>query len=385
MNTIKDLLSNGIDINTAKRMISNYSNRINTMSGIYKITDINYDFSIKGRDVTLQCTNCGKIIHRTMVHGKNKWSELIKRCDCQKEEREERKRWEIEKSEKIKKTAIVNRVGEIFGDYEIISADDIDEKPKYTMRCIECGAEKIILANSFGQRKNFHCTKHYVCPVKYDESYIGAKNNFLTVVGLSRFENGHRAFVCQCDCGNIKKIEPTMWEKGYVKTCGCHINIDYLEHTEELDRLRRIYSCMKQRCYNANAPAYENYGARGVEICQEWLDNRDCFIEWALNNGYANDLSIDRINVNGNYEPSNCRWADDFVQARNKRPYCECKQRKLKEYTINGITRPVTEWYVIYETSQPAIAYRMKTLGMTFEQALTTPKMASGRPRKEVL
>lgn len=143
---------------------------------------------------------------------------------------------------------------------------------------------------------------------------------------------------------------------------------------------------MVQRCYNKNSDAYVNYGGRVITICPEWLNDREKFIDWALSHGYANDLSIDRINVNGNYEPSNCRWATDEVQLENRRPkeqWRKPKRRKLKTCTIDGQTKPIREWYLIFNTSEPAIRYRMNKLGMTLEQALKTPKLTQGRPRKQ--
>lgn len=386
MNTLQNLIDNGIEINTAIRMLSEYQKRIGTDNGIYYIKDINYDFNQRGRDVTLECTKCGRVIHRMMISGRNKWSELIKTCDCQKIEKENEKIRVLKNSEKIKKALILSRIGQVFGDYKIDSVEDLEDIPKYTMQCTECGAEKIVSAQNFDQRKNFHCTKHYVQPVKFDESYIGRKNNFLAVRDIAKLPNGHRVFVCECDCGNVKLIEPTQWEQGLVKSCGCLAESLKLEHSEELDRLRRIYGGMIQRCYNKNSIAYENYGGRGIIICQDWLNDREKFISWALSNGYDNDLSIDRIDVNGNYEPSNCRWATDEVQLANRRPRSEWKKpkkRKLKTCTIGGVTKPITEWYKIFNTSEPAVRYRMKILGMTLEQAIKTPKKANGRPRKE--
>lgn len=101
MNTIGDLMNHGIDRYTAERMLEDYKKRIGTMNGVYKIVDIKYDFNERGKDITLQCSSCGKIIHRMMIQGRNKWSELIKTCkDCEDRKRKD----DLGKSEKRKKT-----------------------------------------------------------------------------------------------------------------------------------------------------------------------------------------------------------------------------------------------------------------------------------------
>lgn len=387
MNTFQNLIDNGIEPHTAQDMLDGYTKRIGTMNGIYEITDITYDFAERGKDVTLKCSMCGKEMHRIMISGRNKWSELIKSCPCQKARKAEEEHLLAEKIEKEKKDLILSRIGQVHGDYEIVSAESLEDNPQYVLRCTECRAEKRISANSFDKRTNFHCGKHYVQPVKFDESYMGRKKNFLKVIAISRFpHNNHRAFVCECDCGNTKLIEPAHWEQEIVKSCGCFYESLKLEHTEELDRLRRIYAGMVQRCCNPNSSGYENYGGRGITICPEWLNDRENFIKWALSHGYANYLTIDRKDNDKGYSPDNCRWATWEEQNNNQRPKEQRKKpkrRKFKTWTIDGETRPIREWYLIFNTSEPAIRYRMNKLGMTLEQALKTPKITQGRPRKQ--
>lgn len=162
--------------------------------------------------------------------------------------------------------------------------------PVYVLKCRICGAEKVVYARNFENIKNFHCTKHYTPKIKYDESYIGRKKNFLTVVGITRLPNNHRAFICECDCGNITTIEPTMWEKEIVKSCGCKrgelLSIRSSTHGHSGDRLYRVWSSMKSRCYNSKNSNYPNYGGRGISICEEWIENFENFYKWAIDAGY---------------------------------------------------------------------------------------------------
>lgn len=199
MNTFQSLIYNGIEPHTAQDMLDGYEKRIGTMNGIYEITDITYDFTERVKDVTLKCSLCGREIRRMMISGMNKWSELIKSCPCEKEraEREYRERLQKEKEEKQK--LILSRVNQTFRNYKIFSVSNLESNnPRYIMRCIECGEEMNVSANSFWQRANFECKKHRPPTepiIKYNEIYIGRKKNFLKVIGISRFpHNNHRAF-----------------------------------------------------------------------------------------------------------------------------------------------------------------------------------------------
>lgn len=107
-------------------------------------------------------------------------------------------------------------------------------------------------------------------------------------------------------------------------------------------RLHNIWHSMKQRCLNKNATGYNNYGGRGISVCEEWLDYNN-FLSWAIDNGYSDNLTIDRIDVDGDYNPSNCRFVDSFVQAnntrRNTKVYHEGKLKTIgelsREFDIN--------------------------------------------------
>lgn len=394
MNTMQDLINHGIDEYTAESMLSRYKERIGTMNGIYEIVDINYDFSVRGRDVTLRCSSCGKIIHRTVMNGRNKWNELIRNCECQKESKRISEILESEKFLKLKKDKMVSEIGNEYGDYEVIGIN-FGNPDMFVVRCRKCGYEKKVSANTVinGSWKDAACHKHYVQPIKYDESYIGKKKNFLTVIDIGRNKNGERRFVCRCECGNVKQVSPTFWERGEIKSCGCKRDELVSSHGLSGTRLYRIWNGMNQRFYNEKSISYECYGGRGIRICQEWLGQSGMlrFIDWAMKNGYSDKLSIDRIDVNGNYEPSNCCWADIETQIENRRPKSEWKKRKkgVKHkakitWTINGIQKPARDWCAEYGVSYEMVSYRVKHKSMSIEEALTAPRMADGRPRKQV-
>lgn len=135
-----------------------------------------------------------------------------------------------------------------------------------------------------------------------------------------------------CDCGNIKNINKYHLIYGMTKSCGCLVN----KHGESYTKLYDVFSAMKQRCYNKNNKSYVNYGKRGIAVCDEWLHDNSLFFEWAMNNGYKEGLQIDRIDVNGNYEPSNCRWVDNKVNCNNR--------RNNVLLTYQGKTRTMKQW-----------------------------------------
>lgn len=204
------------------------------------------------------------------------------------------------------------------------------------------------------------------------ENLIGKKFNRLSVVGYVPGSKRKSAkWKCVCDCGKITYVEKYELVNGYTKSCGCY-NLELLKsrkrHGLNKHPLAYVLQAMKQRCYNQAHPEYHNYGARGISVCDEWKDSLhgvENFVNWALQNGYKTGLSIDRIDVNGDYCPENCRWATAEEQTLNRR------NTKIVEY--KGETKPLIVLCRELGVDYDMITKRLR-LGWSVEKALETPK-----------
>jgi len=185
----------------------------------------------------------------------------------------------------------------------------------------------------------------------------GKKFGKLTV--LQRVENGKSGayWLCKCECGKTNVVSSCNLKNSAVKSCGCLS----FKHGLRYTRLNRIWSGMIQRCYNKNANQYKNYGNRGIEVCQKWRNDFKAFYEWAMTSNYSDNLTIDRININGNYEPSNCRWVNAKQQANNR--------RNNVFITHNGKTQTIAEWENEFGFKPGVIGKRIRK-GLDVEDAL---------------
>lgn len=123
----------------------------------------------------------------------------------------------------------------------------------------------------------------------------------------------------KCECGNERTQQYHKIKRGLVASCGCAINPGNKTHGLSGSRLFTIWRNIKQRCYCVNNKSYKYYGLRGIKVCDEWLNGFMAFYNWSVANGYDSELEIERIDNNGNYEPSNCKWTTYIEQGRHKR------------------------------------------------------------------
>lgn len=187
---------------------------------------------------------------------------------------------------------------------------------------------------------------------------------------LERVENskqGLSKWLCQCECGNTKIALGRELVKGKVLSCGC-FRLEKLRekkciHKQTKTKLHFVWSAIKARCYRVSHPSYKNYGARGIKMHNEWKENFLSFSQWATMNGYKEGLTIDRIDVNGNYEPSNCRWVNRKIQGRNK--------RNNQLITYNGETHCISEWAEILGIDYYTLLKRINVYKHPIKKAFT--------------
>lgn len=215
--------------------------------------------------------------------------------------------------------------------------------------------------------------------IKNVKDLTGMRFGRLTVVGLHPTESRKSHWDCLCDCGNMKIVRSDSLQEGRVKSCGClkkeqdkknliygvdgpgrkrakngqHRSFHGFSHT----RLHDIWLGMKGRCYNEHDARYSRWGGRGIKVCEEWRTNFIAFRDWAISSGYQDDLTIDRIDNNGDYCPENCRWATIKEQSNNRSTNINIK--------IGNSTKTLMQWCEIFELDYAKIYRRYQRNGFS--------------------
>lgn len=254
---------------------------------------------------------------------------------------------------------------ETFGRWVAIDrAPNRGGRAYWRCRC-ECGAERDVLAASLVGGRSTSCG----CWASLVE--VGDRYGRLVVVGpATRNKHGQGRSLCRCDCGTEVVVINSQMTSSHTRSCGCLSRDATREratkHGMSESRTYVAWENMIQRCYNKRHPSYENYGGRKIEVAREWRESFDAFLR-DMGEAAEGDY-IDRIDVDGNYQASNCRWVDAKTSARNK--------RNTRYLTLHGVTKPLVVWHE--ELSPPDLTYNALSqrirLGWPPLAALTTQK-----------
>lgn len=190
---------------------------------------------------------------------------------------------------------------------------------------------------------------------------------------LGKNKNSKHIYSCNCDCGKQTVVTRNNLMSGNTKSCGClYKEINHVTNyihggtsRNKRENLYMVWDSIKSRCNNPNHHAYKRYGGRGIKMCDEWENDYNAFREWSINNGYQDNLTIDRIDNNGNYSPDNCRFVSYKANERNK--------NNNHKITFNGKTMCLTEWSDETGISYGVLNQRINIRHWPIERALTRP------------
>ena len=233
----------------------------------------------------------------------------------------------------------IDITGKRFGKLTVIIEAERTNKYKRRWHCrCDCGKEIDVSQDKLIGNRTKSCGCYREQFRKID--ITGERFGRLLVIMEAGHKGKQSLWLCKCDCGNNVLTDIYTLKKGKTKSCGCYQKdvIGGLKrtHNKSKTKLYKVWHSMKMRCYEPSLNNYHNYGGRGIIVCEQWLEDFMNFYKWAINNGYKNGLSIDRINVDGNYGPSNCRWVTNKAQNNNK--------RNNRLITAFGETHTASEW-----------------------------------------
>lgn len=251
---------------------------------------------------------------------------------------------------------LMDLTGQRFGRLTVVSR--VANNKHHVMwfcRC-DCGKETIVTGDSLKRGASMSCG----C-LRKDLSAIdltGQRFGRLTVLERAGNIGRMAAWKCRCDCGAECVVGSNSLRRGHTKSCGClmreiqeeNLSKRPVKHRMSRHRLHSVWCSMRKRCRDLNV---ERYGARGIRVCKEWDEDFNSFKEWAFTHGYSDGLTIDRINNNGNYEPSNCRWATPEQQANNR--------RSNRFIAFGGEVYTLSEWAKLLDVDVRKLFSRLKT------------------------
>lgn len=265
-------------------------------------------------------------------------------------------------------TKVIDITNQKFGKLTVVERESNNRHGQAMWLCkCECGKTTVVngcdLRN--GRTKSCGCEAH-IQPTNFKD-ITGMTFNRLTALYLQPYKkHGRSVWHCLCTCGKEVDVTGKELRTNKVKSCGC-LRIDFPNRTTHgmTDTpIYRKWSMMKTRCNNQKRDHYQWYGGKGIKVCNEWLSFEN-FYSWAMANGYRDDLTIERIDINKDYEPSNCKWIPLKQQAFNK--------TNTRRLTFNGKTQSLTEWSIELGWKPWVLSTRLNKYHWSVEKALSTP------------
>jgi len=253
-----------------------------------------------------------------------------------------------------KMSQVIDLMGQKFGKWEVVGFDGVRNRNAFWLCKCSCGKMKVVRASllRFGGTKSCGCYS--------GEDLSGKIFGDLTVIG----REGSR-WLCRCTCGKQALVYAGNLRKGNTKSCGCKW---HFKHGYAHTKIYAVWRSMIGRCTNASLEVYPHYGGRGIQVCEEWM-KFEAFLRDMGDRPFSG-AQIDRIDNNGHYSKDNCRWASRHQQMRNT--------RKVRNITINGVTKCLSDWAQAYGVNYNTIRKRIMT-GMSPVEAITKPRVARCR------
>lgn len=258
-------------------------------------------------------------------------------------------------------------VGKRFGKLTVIKNLGVQSNGRSLLRVkCDCGTEQDVYWFLIQKGKS-DCGMR--CFLR-KENLIGKKINYLTVKGHTYNAKGRFEWICECDCGKIVHVDEHDLKNGHTKSCGCYwskaIKKACIKHNMSNSKIYYVYKTMKQRCYNPSSHNYKNYGARGIKVYPEWLGDNGFinFLNWSIANNYKEGLTIERIDVNKDYSPENCKWIPLREQFYNK--------TDTRYILYKGESKSLAKWCNELNLSYKKVASRLNR-GWSSEKAFETP------------
>lgn len=279
----------------------------------------------------------------------------------------------------------IDLTGQRFGRLKVIKRVKSNHGARWLCQC-DCGSQKEVSGGNLrnGNVKSCGClnretmidnlNKGNRSHIKNDDM-IGMRFGKLVVIERADDEKGLTTWKCKCDCGNICNVPKKRLLNGYTKSCGCLRNENkYIVHGKSKERIHKEWRGILHRCKNPSASHYENYGGRGITVCEEWKGTNGFinFYNWSMENGYSDNLTLDRKDNNKGYSPDNCRWVTHMENCHNR------GARKDSQTGYPGVQlRKLRTGIVKYRVSITA-NYKRINLGHydTLEEAVAVRKAA---------